>query len=68
MKIVSNLVPHYVYEEDDMIAVGNIKQASLYIKYGVYPYDIRFTDKLYFIFKKEETRPLYDLWNNYELE
>ena len=49
--------------------IGNIKQTSLYIQNGVYPIDVFCSDaRIYHVFKKEETKVLYEMWNNRELE
>lgn len=51
----------------ETVKIVNIRQASLYIKNGVKPLTVEFTDRLVFIFNKKEATPLFDKWCNYEL-
>jgi hypothetical protein len=46
----------------DTVRILNPMQAGLYIKHGVKPVDLIYTDVLVFIFKKSETRELHKLW------
>lgn len=54
----------------DCIKVTNYKQASAYIKYGLQPVKVIYTDKLVFLFEKEDTLKsgLWEKWKNRELE
>ena len=55
---------------NDYIKVTNYKQASAYIKYGLKPKDITYTDKIVFWFDKEETQ-VSGVWEgckNHELD
>ena len=66
---LSNVYPHKPYNEDEVVNIGNIKQTSLYIQNGSYPIDIFCNEgKIYHVFKKEDTKVLYDMWNKRELE
>lgn len=53
----------------ETIKIVNLIQASLYIKHGLKPIDIYWghNDRLIFLFKKDETKPLFDLWCKHEL-
>ena len=57
------------YDDTNTVRIVNTKQFGLYIKYGVMPVDI-LCDKetLVFIFNKEDTRRVYDLWCKHELK
>ena len=50
----------------DVVRIVNLKQISVYIQNGVKPIDIYFTDKLVFVFNKNETGELFDRWKNKE--
>lgn len=54
----------------NIVRIKNIKQAVRYCKNGVYPVDMEFgeNDSLIFIFDRDETKDVYDLWCKYELE
>ena len=54
-------------ENKDKIKIVNYKQASMYIKYGVKPIDLYYTDTLVFVFNRNETKEVYDKWCKYEL-
>lgn len=51
----------------EVVNIVNYRQASLYIKNGVKPIDLKYTDRLVFVFDKNETSKVYDLWCKYEL-
>ena len=52
----------------NLINIVNTKQAGMYIKNGVKPIDLYWgKDKLVFVFDRNETKELYDLWCKYEL-
>lgn len=51
----------------EIVKIINPKQAGLYIKHGIKPIDMVYTDVLVFIFDKEETNKLYQLWLKHEL-
>lgn len=53
---------------EPVVYIRNVKQVSLYVKHGVKPVDI-FHDGTYltFVFNKDKTQKLYDLWCNREL-
>ncbi|MBC5995483.1 hypothetical protein H8923_01805 [Romboutsia hominis] len=51
------------------VRILNPKQAGLYIKHGVKPIDIIYTDALVFIFEKnKKTVELHRKWLNRELD
>lgn len=53
----------------ETVRILNPKQAGLYIKNGVKPLDLIYTDALVFIFEKnEETMKLHKKWLNRELK
>ena len=49
------------------VKIVNLKQAAMYIKNGVKPIDIEYTNKIVFIFNEEETKEAWRKWLNYEL-
>lgn len=73
MKIKSNLKPRE-YTPDEVCRIVNWKQSNLYIKNRVFPIDIYPSvdrdgkDVTVFIYLREETKELYELWKNYELK
>ena len=54
--------------EENIVHILNPKQAGLYVKHGVKPIDLIYTDTLVFVFKREETKELYKLWMKRELK
>lgn len=69
MRLYSDCFDRY-YEKDECIPIKNTKQAGLYIKYNAFPVDIFWEDSpdnengtLVFMFKKSDTKNLYQLWN-----
>ena len=56
------------YNEIECIRIVNTKQAGLYIKHKIIPKDI-YWDKetLVFVFNKNDTKLVYDLWCRHEL-
>lgn len=56
----------------DTVYIPNMKQARLYMRNGAQLLDILYDntkdDALVFVFKRSETRELYEKWNNHELE
>ena len=63
------------YHLKDVVRVFDQKQQKLYIKKDVYPVDMYTTtdevtheDKLVMLFSREQSKPLYILWKNHELE
>lgn len=54
-------------ENKDKIKIVNYKQASMYIKQGIKPIDLYYTDTLVFVFNRNETKEVYDKWCKYEL-
>ena len=55
---------------NDYIKVTNYKQASAYIKYGLKPKDVIYTDKIVFLFDREETQMsgVWEGWKNHKLD
>ena len=51
----------------DRVKIVNIKQASMYIKNGLKPTDIYYTDKLVFVFNTDETKEVFEMWKNHSL-
>ena len=51
----------------EKLNIVNIRQASMYIKNGVKPVDVYYTDKLVFVFKKSDTEDVFKQWRNYAL-
>lgn len=65
----------YNYFSDDIVRIGNIYQSMAYISNGANPIDI-YTSRnrktgepiLIFVFDRNDTKQLYDLWCRHELE
>ena len=51
----------------EKVNIVNIRQASLYIKHGLKPIDIFYTDKIVFVFYADETKELFELWKTHAL-
>lgn len=51
----------------EIVKILNPKQAGLYIKHGVRPIDLIYTDVLVFLFDKKDTEKLYQMWLKHEL-
>jgi hypothetical protein len=72
MIIKTNLKPRD-YSEHEVCRIVNPKQRDLYIKHRVFPIDIypsideKGNDITVFIFLREETKDLYQLWLSHEL-
>lgn len=63
---------HYNLFSDDIIRIVNMQQAMAYMENDVMPVDIYPSEKdgkriLVFLFNREETRDVYDLWCKHEL-
>lgn len=61
------------YDPDEVVRIVNPKQQKLYIKHKVYPIDIyhsidgRGEDVIVCVFLREETKDLYNLWQEFKL-
>lgn len=55
-------------EERNEIRIVNLKQAGAYIKFGVQPIRVEYTDRLVFVFDREEQKVAYDKWCKHEIE
>lgn len=70
MRVYSDFTQKY-YEKEEAVPVKIVKQAGLYIKYGVRPVDLFWDDDencLVFMFSKKETKDLFQMWKSYCLE
>ncbi len=50
---------------NETVKIVNMLQMAKYMKHDVKPIDMFFdhdTDKVVYVFDKEETKPLFDLW------
>ena len=62
------------YTEKEVYRIVNPKQAKLYIKNRVFPIDMYASidknnnDVIVYVFLRDETKELYQLWQSYELE
>lgn len=52
---------------DNEVRVVSIVQAKAYIKNGLQPLRIEADDILVFVFDREKSRPLYNLWKDRKL-
>lgn len=64
-------MPSYILGCDNMvefIEIVNVKQAHLYIKNGLNPISVYWgKDRVVYLFDKEKSKPLFDLWRQYKL-
>lgn len=63
---------HYNLFGDEIVRIVNMQQATAYISHDILPIDIYPSEKdgrkiLVFLFDREETREVYDLWCKHEL-
>ncbi len=72
MNVKTNLTPRD-YKHSEVCRIINPRQAKLYIKNKVFPIDL-YTSKdnnnndiIVYIFLKNETQEVYELWKNYNL-
>ena len=57
-------------EEIEIVNIFNTRQATMYIKHGLEPLKVEYSekyDRLVFVFDKAKTKPLFDKWCKYEL-
>lgn len=50
------------------VKIVNLKQVSVYIQNGVKPIDVQYTNRLVFIFNKDDTTELFKQWVNHDFE
>lgn len=56
------------YDADAVVFIVNTKQAGLYIKNGIELVDIFWSkNSLVFVFNRDDTKEVYDLWCKHEL-
>ena len=48
--------------------IVNLKQVGLYIKNNLEPIDVYYTDRLVFVFDREEATEVFNKWKRYELD
>ena len=72
--IVRSSVTGTEYDTNKVIRILNYKQAALYMAHGARLYDVYPSKNsktgetcLVYIFDRQDTKPLYELWINYEL-
>ena len=51
----------------ETVKIVNLDQVSKYIQHGIKPVDIQYTNRLVFVFDKEQTKDVFKKWRNYEL-
>ena len=58
------------YNDFDVVFIGNPVQAYAYLNHRAVLYDVVLGSdkKLFFVFTKADTQPLYELWKKHELE
>ena len=62
------MLDNYNHNEDDEVKIINYKQACMYVKNGLQPIRLEYTDKMVYVFDKIKSYPLYEKWCNYELK
>lgn len=68
MKITSN-VTGLTYDGEGMVYIVNPIQSARYLKHNAVLYDIfENQDKVIFVFSRDDTMELYDLWCRRELK
>ena len=71
--VETNLKPRD-YVENEVVRIVNRKQHELYVKHRVFPIDMypsidgNGNPIVVYIYLKEDTKELHQLWMNYELE
>lgn len=72
MTKTSNITGKKYTPGTDTAYISNMRQAQLYMRNGAQLLDILYdntkNDALVFVFKRSETKKLYEKWNNHELE
>ena len=72
MKTTSHITGKQYNPGSDTVYISNMRQAQLYMRNGADLLDILYdntkNDALVFVFRRSETRELYEKWNNHELE
>lgn len=52
----------------EVVEIVNVKQAHLYIKNGLSPLSVYWgRDKVVYLFDREKSQPLFDLWREFKL-
>lgn len=51
----------------ETVKIVNLDQVSKYIQHDIKPVDIQYTNRLVFVFDKEQTKDVFKKWRNYEL-
>lgn len=52
----------------EVVRLVNLKQVSMYIKNNIELLDIFYTDRLVFVFKKDDTTDIFKRWSMHEFE
>lgn len=52
----------------ETVKIVNLDQVSKYIQHDIKPVDIQYTNRLVFVFDKEQTKDVFKKWRNYELQ
>lgn len=72
MTTISHVTGRQYTPGTDTVYIANMTQAKLYMRNGAQLLDILYdntkNDALVFVFKRSETKELYEKWNNHELE
>ena len=56
------------FQMSDELRLINLAQVSFYIRSGVQPIRLEYTDRLVFIFSRMATQELYDRWCKYDTD
>ena len=67
--LTKSIITGREYDLFSCVKIVNIQQACAYMDNGVYPVDIKKTNKrcVVFYFDKNESKEVYDKWCNYQL-
>lgn len=72
MQTTSHITGKKYTPGSDTVYITNMRQAQLYMRHGAQLIDILYdntkNDALVFVFKRSETKELYEKWNKHELE
>lgn len=69
MELVTPNVKGVPYEVEKAVRIVDPKQYGLYLKYGLKPYDVYYSHGVVvMVFDKEESYPLYQMYNDRTLE
>lgn len=52
----------------ETVKIVNLTQASFYLKKGIKPVDVYYTDRIVFVFNKKKTKDVWEHWRKNRVE